>query len=49
MGESGDATRPQQQRRTSAGIKGLLEQRDGPQDSREADEIDRAFGGLDIK
>ena len=49
MAEGNVQSRPQQQRRTSVGIKGLIERRDGPQNSREGDEIDRAFGGLRIK
>lgn len=48
-GEGHAEGRRQPQRRTSVGIKGLIEKRDGVQDSREGDEIDRAFGGLDIK
>ncbi|KAF2703415.1 hypothetical protein K504DRAFT_177661 [Pleomassaria siparia CBS 279.74] len=43
------SARPQQQRRPSVGIAGLIQSRDGPQDSREGDDIDRAFGGLNLK
>ena len=49
IGRAEGEARPQQQRRTSVGIKGLIERRDGVQDSREADEIDKVFGGLGIK
>lgn len=41
--------RPEALRRTSVGIKGLVERRDGVPDPREGEELDRAFGGLDIK
>ncbi|KAF2113595.1 hypothetical protein BDV96DRAFT_622454 [Lophiotrema nucula] len=41
--------RPQPQRRTSVGIKGLVERRDGVPDPRAGEELDRVFGGLDIK
>lgn len=44
-----DARPSQGQRRTSVGIKGLVERRDGVPDPREGEELDRVFGGLDIK
>lgn len=37
------------ERRTSVGIKGLMERRDGVPDEREGEALDRAFGGLDLK
>lgn len=49
--EEGEHTgsRQQPQRRTSVGIKGLIERRDGIPDPSEGEALDRAFGGLDIK
>jgi hypothetical protein len=48
--EGGEGSgRPQPERRTSVGIKALVERRDGVPDPREGEELDRAFGGLDIK
>ncbi|KAF2465228.1 uncharacterized protein BDR25DRAFT_337157 [Lindgomyces ingoldianus] len=40
---------PQAERRTSVGIKGLIERRDGVPDPRAGEELDRVFGGLGIK
>ncbi|KAF2269324.1 hypothetical protein CC78DRAFT_529134 [Lojkania enalia] len=47
--EGGQQARPEPDRKTSVGIKGLVERRDGVPDPRAGEEIDRAFGGLDIK
>ncbi|KAF2191819.1 hypothetical protein K469DRAFT_718855 [Zopfia rhizophila CBS 207.26] len=47
VGAQGD--RLSHERRTSVGIKGLIERRDGVPDPREGEELDRVFGGLDIK
>jgi hypothetical protein len=41
--------RPGPETRKSVGIKGLVEARDGVPDPRQAAELDRVFGGLDIK
>lgn len=41
--------RPEPERRKSVGIKGLVEARDGVPDPTQAAELDRVFGGLDIK
>ena len=53
MGEASGVQQQQQQqqpqRRTSVGIKGLIERRDGIPDEREGEALDRAFGGLDLK
>ncbi|KAF2734649.1 hypothetical protein EJ04DRAFT_543488 [Polyplosphaeria fusca] len=45
----GQQQEQQQQRRASVGIKGLVERRDGVPDARAGEELDRVFGGLDIK
>lgn len=48
--QMGNTGQPQLgQRRTSVGIKGLVERRDGMPDPREGEELDRVFGGLDLK
>ena len=47
-GQSEDK-RPEPERRKSVGIKGLVEARDGAPDPRQGEELDRVFGGLDIK
>jgi hypothetical protein len=49
MEEAQERRQQPQQRRTSVGIKGVLERRDGVPDPREGEELDRAFGGLGLK
>ncbi|KAJ4293565.1 hypothetical protein N0V90_008848 [Kalmusia sp. IMI 367209] len=55
MGEAGQgqgqaqAHLGDQQRRTSVGIKALVERRDGVPDPSEGEELDRAFGGMGLK
>lgn len=44
-----ESGRPPLEQRHSVGIKGLVERRDGVPDPREGEELDRVFGGLDIK
>ncbi|ORX97446.1 hypothetical protein BCR34DRAFT_496888, partial [Clohesyomyces aquaticus] len=46
---TGEGRRPQPERRTSVGIKGLMERRDGVPDPQQGEELDRVFGGLDLK
>jgi len=48
-GTEGARSQPGTQQRTSVGIKGLVERRDGVPDPREGEELDRAFGGLELK
>ncbi|KAF2685447.1 hypothetical protein K458DRAFT_442487 [Lentithecium fluviatile CBS 122367] len=45
----GGEARPQLKQRHSVGIQGLMEKRDGIPNSREGEELDRAFGGMGIK
>ncbi|KAF2448595.1 hypothetical protein P171DRAFT_428639 [Karstenula rhodostoma CBS 690.94] len=54
MGEAsahgqGQAEQGSHQRTTSVGIKALMERRDGVPDPSEGEELDRAFGGMDLK
>lgn len=54
MGEAtaqgqGQSQQGPHQRRTSVGIKALVEQRDGLPDPSQGEELDRAFGGLGLK
>ncbi|KAF1994842.1 hypothetical protein P154DRAFT_557056 [Amniculicola lignicola CBS 123094] len=48
-GAMGGGRPPGFERRTSVGIKGLVERRDGVPDPREGEELDRVFGGLEIR
>lgn len=54
MGEAsaigqGQAQQGSHRRRTSVGIKALVERRDGVPNPSEGEELDRAFGGMDLK
>ncbi|KAF1967450.1 hypothetical protein BU23DRAFT_583855 [Bimuria novae-zelandiae CBS 107.79] len=53
MGEAGAGAGTGQgqvwRRRSSAGIGALVEERDGGPDSKEGEELDRAFGGMDLR